>query len=114
MERRIKECIICGKTFVQRVERQLTCGRKDCVRERTNEKRRERRRINKHIIAPTITNRPTGKKWERLTPCERWLLMSWEEITAECARYHISYGQAQVMHQCRQLPEDFGRSVNNG
>ncbi|MBQ3021928.1 MAG: hypothetical protein IJD91_01195 [Clostridia bacterium] len=39
---------------------------------------------------------------------ERWKRMSWKEITVECARLHLTYGQAQQMYYNNTLPEDFG------
>ena len=38
----------------------------------------------------------------------RWANMPWEELTEELARYHLSYGQAQIMAYNDTLPEDFG------
>ena len=41
----------------------------------------------------------------------RWEKMSWKELSAECARLHLSYGQAQQLYYSGTLPEDFGKDV---
>ena len=47
-------------------------------------------------------------EWRMLTPEERWNKMTWEDISIECLRYHLSYGQAQKKLYTNSLPEDFG------
>ena len=42
----------------------------------------------------------------------RWEEMSWKELSAECARLHLSYGQAQVMAMNGTLPDGFGKKGN--
>ena len=66
-------------------------------------------------VEPKKERPKTIKEWNNLTPCERWEFMTLTEISAECLRYHITYGQAQSLQQRRQLPADFGkRGKKNG
>ena len=43
---------------------------------------------------------------------ERYRRMSLREVSAECARLHLTYGQVQVMAERGTLPKDFGLGVN--
>ncbi len=52
-------------------------------------------------------------KTEDKSPAQRrWERMTWKEISAECARLHISYGQAQQLYYSGTLPPDFGKKGN--
>lgn len=50
---------------------------------------------------------PTGDIESPAT--RRFYKMSLREVSAECARLHISYGQASLMAQNGTLPEEFGK-----
>lgn len=52
---------------------------------------------------------PEEAEWRALTPEERWKKMTWKDISGECARMHLSYGQVQQMYYNGTLPEDFGK-----
>ena len=110
-----KKCIICGKEFRPWNKTQVTCGKKECIKENTrnhHKKNYKKYQYNKKDgITPTTKTKkrkPTAKEWEQLTPSQRWECMSLTEISAELARYHLSYGQAQVLKERRELPFDFG------
>jgi hypothetical protein len=108
----VKICYLCGAEFHPINNKQVTCGAKDCVSKHQYmlyKKRGYKYKKNEGVeTKPKGKKKPTAKKWHELTPSQRWELMTWEEITAECARLHISYGQAQVLKDRRELPFDFG------
>jgi len=106
----IQNCSICGKEFRPIAKRQHTCGSEECKRANSKAKKRYEYYRSEGIAPVTRTKkkRPTAKEWETLTPSQRWELMTWDELTAELARLHLSYGQAQVLKERRELPFDFG------
>lgn len=121
-------CNVCGEEFLPRTKLQVTCGKPDCVKNNSNKQLRGvyRSRGQKKyqyskwegLSLPEkkqIRTKMTDKKWNALSASDRWKLMSWEQISAECSRLHITYGQAQTMLTQGTLPEDFGkRTENNG
>ena len=58
-------------------------------------------------IFPVEEKKQEDKK-KKTTPEQRWREMSNEELSAECARMHKTYGQVQSMYYNGTLPEDFG------
>lgn len=106
----ILHCSICGDEFRPLSKRQITCGSEECKRENSRVKKRYEYYRSEGIAPVTRIKkkRPTAEEWETLTPSQRWEHMTWNELTAELARLHLSYGQAQVMKERRELPFDFG------
>lgn len=114
----IKFCKICGRQFTARSIRQKTCLNPVCVRKNKylSEKAYHYKFYkNEGLDLPSEPKkkrkptRMTVAKWNALPVSERWGLMTLEQISAECARLHISYGKAQTMQLQGTLPEDFGR-----
>lgn len=101
-------CPICGMMFVPSAYQQKYCGEtcaKEAIRSRKYTYPSDEERRKPRVEAAKV------KKKGASTASERWERMSWKEISAECARLHITYGQAQVMAQKGTLPEDFGLGV---
>lgn len=111
-------CKRCGSAKV--VGRKFYCDL--CREEREEEKRVLRNRRNREKYRAKIGgkykfNKNHGiEEFQRteekrnLTEAEKlWQSMTLREISAECARYHITYGQAQVMVKEGCLPEGFGK-----
>lgn len=122
-----KNCIICGKTFIPRRRTQVTCASKKCQNQRyyqQYEKSPYVYKYSKNEGLETPKKKPvkknpkkmSAKKWNALPVAERWELMTWDQISAECLRLHISYGKAQTFLMQGRLPEDFGKRMeeNNG
>ncbi len=106
--RKERECIICENPFLPKNGRQVTCGKYEC--------RKEYGRIKKLMARGTYSEerakkRDVAKKKQKKekTAEELWELMTWEEISAELARLHLKYGQAQVLKMQGRLPKDFGK-----
>ena len=119
-----KNCIICGKPFFPRTKKQVTCGSKKCIQTRHNQQHKNDVYVyqynkNEGIVAPKkhlVQKKISTKEWNALPIAERWELMTWDQLAAECLRLHISYGKAQTMLMQGRLPEDFGKrkEENNG
>ena len=78
---------------------------------RTEEKRKIKRRL-KREYKKYGTGEPKPLAEINFNPAAlRWKQMSWKELTAECARFHLSYGQSQVMAYNGTLPENWGLST---
>ena len=101
-----KKCIICSKVFMPRSSSQKYCSeecRKLVIRKTTYKYGYKK---NEGV------EKTKKKEADNLSPTqERWAKMSLREISAECARLHLSYGQAQVMAQKGTLPIEFGLGV---
>jgi hypothetical protein len=104
-----KICTHCGKEFIPN-----STGAKYCSEECRNKgkkkaeekKASERKSPNtKKIKKSDYPDVPSSKRWEKMNLAER---------SKECARYHLTYGQAQTMAYGGKLPEDFGEDVRNG
>lgn len=113
----VDNCIICGNEFHRIYKNQVTCGSEKCKKARSNSTKTEKRRKYKYEynknegikpVKKAKKRKPTAKEWGIMTPCQRWEYMSLTEISAELARLHLSYGQAQVLKDRRELPLDFG------
>lgn len=99
-------CPICGMMFIPSAYQQKYCGEtcaKEAIRSRkyTYPSDEERKK-------PCAKTGKQKKEKPMSAASGRWERMSWKEISAECARLHITYGQAQVMAMNGTLPEDFG------
>lgn len=108
-----KNCVICGKEFIPWNKNQVTCGSKECMRQNELNWKKKKRGTYKHnknegLVIPPTTKRKRKKSWKDYTPEERWERMTWLELSAELARLHIKYGQAQVLKLQGKLPDDFG------
>ena len=105
-----KNCIICGKEFIPRNGKQVTCGSHECRKE-MGKKYKYTKRHGEIKTRRRYSNmrRYDVKCWNALTSAERWKMMSLREISVACAKCNISYGKAQVMYQNNVLPEDFGK-----
>lgn len=114
----VKTCVICGAEFHPVNGSQKTCGNEECKRTYGNTmgKKRYAYKHNKYEgieVTPSKKKkkRLTAKEWAKLTPSQRWEYMTLTEISAELARLHLSYGQAQVLKERRELPFDFGEKI---
>ena len=97
------KCAYCGKEFIPN-----SSSAKYCSDECRKEGKREtlRKKVSAH---DRNLGAESKKKTEKKSPAQqRWEKMSWKEISVECARFHLTYGQAQVMAMNGTLPEDFG------
>ncbi len=96
----LRMCPICSKEFKPNCSSQKYCS-KECNTEARHQ------RYKKSVVVAAQT-----PKVEKMKPAsdasERWARMNWTELTTECARFHITYGQAQQMFYNGTLPEDFG------
>lgn len=130
MELISKSCAVCGREFTTKNKRQVTCLSPVCVKKRqqhhnkVNHKKyqgkyqyQHKYQYNKNegltLSAPQkkrIQSEMTFDEWNALTVAERWTLMTWEQVDAECLRLHISsYGKAQVMVLQGTMPDEFGK-----
>lgn len=99
-EKRKRMCLFCGMKFKpQRADQKYCC--RECYKRAVQ---------NKDTMGCAESTSPSCVNAERksLAASERWKRMSWKEITVECARLHLTYGQAQQMYYNNTLPEDFG------
>lgn len=104
-----KNCVVCGVEFMPRNVNQKTCASPECTRKHANLREyRYRKPENEKKVNQRKKKKYTAKEWVNLTPSQRWELMTWKELSAELARLHLSYGQAQVLKDRRELPFDFG------
>ena len=104
-----KNCVVCGAEFMPRKTNQVTCGKPECKRTYSRKRvYRYKKPGNEKVVVQKKKKRYTAKEWENLTPSQRWELMTWKELSAELARLHLTYGQAQVLKERRELPFDFG------
>lgn len=111
----VKICEICGAEFHPFHNRQVTCGAKDCVQTHINNvKKAQRKKELKSAPKPKKKKKLTAADWKALTPSQRWELMTLEEISAEVARFHMTFGQARVLKERRELPFDFGEKRGAG
>ena len=97
------KCVYCGKEFIPN-----SSSAKYCSEECRKEGKRDalRKKVSAHDRNPGAESK---KKTEKKSPAQlRWEKMTWKEISAECARFHLTYGQVQVMAMRGTLPEDFG------
>lgn len=101
-----KNCVICGKEFIPWNKNQVTCGSKECSRQNELIWKKKKRGTYNPEKNEGLTKKIQPR--EGYTPADRWKRMSWKEISAECARLHLTYGRAQVMAQNGTLPEDWG------
>ena len=94
-----RECRECGKKFYTACGSKVYCSEK--CREAAEKRRKKEQEDAKKAAAEIKRQKqsPAQRRWERMTL---------REISAECARLHISYGRAQVMAAQDRLPEDFG------
>lgn len=52
---------------------------------------------------------PRNIRQQNFSPASlRWAQMTWKELTEELARFHLTYGQAQMMAYNNSLPKGFG------
>ena len=59
-----------------------------------------------------VSKRKSGQAHTAVSAAsQRWKRMSLQERSIECARFHLTYGQAQVKAMNGTLPEDFGKGV---
>lgn len=106
-ENKSRICGICGNVFIPTTGQQRYCN-EDCSKEAT------RRRNIKYVPVDRKkpqAEEPKPQKQNTSTASERWAKMSLKEISAECARYHLTYGRAQVMAENGTLPEDWGLHI---
>ena len=100
----MKRCTICGKEFEAKVWQQKYCGEEGAHKAAMENQKQAR--------ASARISAETKSKQEEITAIpsssKRFAKMSLREISAECARYHISYGKASMMAQNGTLPEDWG------
>lgn len=98
-------CEICGKDFIPSADKQKyyckTCREKAQAREKSSYKYEPDKKPQKEV-------KPKAPNIARSLASQRWAKMSLREISAECARFHLTYGRAQVMAQNGTLPEDWG------
>ena len=126
MSEEIKFCTICERPFTPQSTRQKTCLKPDCVKKHKRIGNREYQKIYRSLSPNYKYNKneglahPKPKKkrnlsamtvaeWNALPLSIRFELMTWDQIAAECARLHISYGKAQTLLLLGRLPEDFGK-----
>ncbi len=62
------------------------------------------------VVSELPPAEPEEKK-ARPAASKRWAKMSLREISAECARFHLTYGEAQVLMERGELPDDFGKKT---
>lgn len=100
-------CAHCGNSFES-----TTAKRKYCCSECAKAAVRERNyKCGASSLPSTVSEnsgRGCSKEKVNSPTSDRWAKMSLREISEECARFHLTYGQAQVMAQNGTLPEDFG------
>lgn len=109
---KIRYCKQCGDPITDSVHAWY-CPKCRKLREKARqEANKERYNFNRQ---KKYAEKKYGKKPKTETPLdnitsasERYRRMSLREISAECARLHLTYGQAQVMAQSGTLPNDFG------
>ncbi len=100
-----KACASCGKEFTPNSNYAKYCSN-ECRREGT---RRAWKSGKYQYDKDDGIEKPKKENSAKKSPAQRrWEKMSWKELSAECARLHLSYGQAQVMAMNGTLPEDFG------
>ena len=100
-----KACEYCGNEFTPNSSSAKYCSA-ECRKEGKREALRSAKcKCNKNVDI----EKPTKENTEKKSPAQRrWEKMSWKELSTECARLHLTYGQAQVMAMNGTLPEDFG------
>ena len=110
MKGETKKCAYydCGKEFTAGSNNQKYCSLVCGVRARTRQEYQYKKPENETVTPHVKKTRYTDAEWEQLTPSQRWERMTWNELTAELARLHLSYGQARVMKERRELPFYFG------
>lgn len=97
-----KRCKICGEMYTPHSGASHFCS-PECAAENNRRTRRKPK-------AASQGNLPEfEKETEMSETLRRFKKMSLREISAECARLHISYGQAQIMAYNGTLPESFGK-----
>ena len=92
-----KCCTVCGKEFTPNSGNAQYCSM-ECAA------------IPVKSSKPTKTPAPTATA-EEFDPSKRFYKMSLRAVSAECARLHLSYGEAQVMAKNGTLPDDFGKEI---
>lgn len=111
-----KKCIICGAEFTVWNQRQVTCGKKECVKinsNNTKHKKRQKKYLyakNEGVTTPS-PKKKVVKPWSRCTPSEKWERMTLTELSAEIARLYPgkSFGQVRLLKEQGLLPEEFGK-----
>ena len=106
-----KICMVCGKEFTPWNNRQLTCGSDECI------KARRKMQIENGVYnygykqkKPPKKKKYSKKEWNKLTPAERWGLMSLSEVSAENLKHHIpTYGKSEILARWGRLPSDYGK-----
>ncbi len=92
-EAKKRKCLYCGELFKPAKPRVKFCCKEHYL---------------KWVHEGRAYTNPEESEWRSLTPSQRWAKMSREDLSIECLRYHITYGQSQVMSYRNSLPEDFG------
>ena len=93
-------CEECGEVFTPANSVQKYCSNQCYLESQYRSKRKPR--------ALEEERKPKAPKRKMSPASKRFAKMSLREISAECARLHISYGKAQVAATNNTLPEDWG------
>lgn len=101
--RPLQNCVICGKEFEPIKTGQKTCGSPEC------QKAIRSRVVTAKTGKPRRRKNMSDKAWNKLSPSERWQIMTLGEVCAEGHRLHLTYGQMQCLYHYDKLPEDFGK-----
>ena len=99
-----KPCVECGEPFVPRSGSARYCS-PECFAAA-----RIRRTKKYEVVAPHQPTTTQGSPESEAV--RRYRKMSLREVSAECKRLHLTYGQAQTMADMGTLPCDFGLGVN--
>lgn len=94
-----QKCEICGKTYTPHSGNSRFCS-PECAAEKVR-RGKVKPKEERGAAPPERNDIPEASK--------RFKQMSFRDISAECARLHITYGQASVMAQNGTLPESFGK-----
>lgn len=94
-----KLCVICGVEFIPKKVDQKTCGSEACIKASRSKKQKRKVHRRKNM---------SDKTWNKLSPSDRWEIMTLAEVDKECKRFHLSYGQMQCLYHSNKLPESFG------
>lgn len=97
-----KPCAECGKMFIPGSGSARYCS-VEC--QAAVKSRRKYKEDNPSVSCADTSPAMGGSS----SAARRFYRMSLREVSAECARLHISYGQASLMAQNGTLPEEFGR-----
>ena len=106
----MKICEKCGKEFTTTVKQQKYCC-EECAKKGMLERQAQRRSVYRQLEEEEKRREQAEKIPQMPSPetaLGRFLRMSLREVSAECARLHLTYGQVQVMAAEDKLPEDFG------